>query len=171
MVGFLDQTPLYVRPDVVSFQSEVLSEELNCVGQIGATIFVSTDAKDTDFVVRVCDVAPDGTSRVLADGIIRCKYRANFDLNGWTGTFNESEPLNGEVIELNLDLWAIAHTFKVGHKIGVDITSSSSPRWHVNGNTGNKAWETDELVVARQTIHFGEDYPSRIHLPGAVVKK
>jgi putative CocE/NonD family hydrolase len=171
MVGFLDQTPLQVRPDVVSFHSEVLSEDLNCVGQIGATIFVSTDAKDTDFVVRVCDVAPDGTSRVLADGIVRCKYRANFDLNGWTGTFNESEPLNGEVIELNLDLWAIAHTFKVGHKIGVDITSSSSPRWHVNGNTGHNAWETDEIVVARQTIHFGGNYPSRIHLPGAVVKK
>jgi putative CocE/NonD family hydrolase len=171
MVGYLDQTPLYARPDVVSFQSEVLSEELNCVGQIGATIFVSTDAKDTDFVVRVCDLAPDGTSRVLADGIIRCKYRANFDLNGWTGTFNESEPLNGEVIELNLDLWAIAHTFKAGHKIGVDITSSSSPRWHVNGNTGHKAWENDEMVVARQSIHFGGTYPSRIHLPSAVVKK
>jgi putative CocE/NonD family hydrolase len=171
MVGYLDQTPLYARPDVVSFRSDSLTADLNCVGQIGATIYVSTDANDTDFVVRVCDVAPDGTSRVLADGIVRCMFRTNFDLNGWTGSFVESEPLDGEVIELKLDLWAIAHTFKAGHKVGVDITSSSSPRWHVNGNTGHKAWENDEMVVARQSIHFGGTYPSRIHLPSAVVKK
>ncbi len=170
-VGYLDQTPLYTRPDIVSFRSETFKADLNCIGQIGATIYVSTDAKDTDFVVRVCDVAPDGTSRVLADSIMRCMYRTNFDLNGWSGTFEESEPLQGEVVELNLDLWAIAHTFKAGHKVGVDITSSSSPRWHVNGNTGDKAWENDEMVVARQTIHFGGQYPSRIHLPGAVIRK
>ena len=167
MVGPLDQTPLYGRSDIIKFRPPPLVEDLECVGQVGATIYVSSDAKDTDFVVRICDISPDGTSRVLADSIMRCKYRSNFDLDGWRGTFETSPPMIGEVIELELSLWGIAHTFKTGHRIAVDITSSSSPRWHVNGNTGHDAWETEETKLANQAVHFGGAYPSRIHLPAA----
>lgn len=168
MVGPLDQTPLYGRSDIIKFRTEPLLKDLECVGQVGATIYVSSDAKDTDFVVRLCDIGPDGVSRVLADSIIRCKFRSNFHLDGWVGTFEKSAAMNGEVVELNLSLWGIAHTFKAGHRIAVDITSSSSPRWHVNGNTGDDAWETEEMTVANQAVHYGETYPSRIYVPGPV---
>jgi putative CocE/NonD family hydrolase len=105
-------------------------------GQVTATIRVSTDAPTTDWVVRLCDVHPDGASYNVCDGIARV-------------TSAPGEPRTVEV-----DLWSTSMLFKEGHRIRIDVTSSSFPRWDRNLNTLDGC-ETGEMRVANQTVHLG----------------
>jgi putative CocE/NonD family hydrolase len=163
--GPFPQNSLYDRNDIVRFVSEPLDSDQLILGQVGATIYVSSSAKDTDFVVRLCDQDELGVSRILADGIIRCRYRNDFDLDGWKGTISPADDMNGEVVELNISMWAVGHTVKAGHRLGIDVTSSSFPRWQVNSNTGKAAFVDEEMNSARQKVHFDGEYLSRVFIP------
>ena len=106
-------------------------------------------------MARLVDVAPDGSARNLTDGIVRGRYR--------DGAPAPLEP--GRAYELRIDLWATANRFLAGHRIRVDITSSSFPRWDRNPNTGRPIGVDAELLPARQTILHDRAHPSRIVLP------
>jgi len=162
--GPYDQRPLYDRVDVVGFTSAPLSASLTVIGGVSATLYAATDGTDTDFVVRVCDVAPDGTSLPLVDGIVRASLRDDFGHSGWQGTYEPCPVEPGRVHEYRISLWATAHTFLPGHRVRVDVTSSSFPRWDPNPNTGATAWDADRTRVATQRIALGAATPSRVHL-------
>lgn len=164
-VGPVAQNELYDRNDIVSFTGSPLEEPLHVIGAVTATLHAATDAVDTDFVVKLCDVHPDGRSILVADGIIRVSERDSFTEDGVFKPGNRSLVSPGEDLELRVDLLATAHTFLPGHRIQVDITSSNFPRWDVNLNTGSSFYESDTSRVARQTIKFGGLYKSRIDLP------
>ena len=164
-VGPVAQNELYDRADVVSFTSEPLADPLHAIGPVQAVLHASTSAVDTDFVVTLCDVHPDGRSILIADGIVRVSERDSFTDDGVfrPGARSLVEP--GKDLELRVDLLATAHTFVPGHRIRVDVTSSNFPRWDVNLNTGESFYDSDDSVVARQTLKFGGLHKSRIELP------
>ena len=155
--GPMDQRPVENRPDVLLFTSEPLTEPLEVTGRITGTIFISSDCPDTDFTVKLSDVSPDGKSLLVTDGIRRASLRNGYERN---------EPLNaGEVYELEVDLWSTSLVFNTGHRIRVAVSSSNSPRFEPNPNTGDAHPTAGKTRVATNSLHLSKDHPSRIILP------
>jgi predicted acyl esterase len=156
-LGPKDQRKVEDRPDVLLFTTEELKEPLEVTGRIATKLFVSSDCPDTDFTVKLCDVYPDGRSMLVTDGILRARYHKSFETESFL------EP--GRVYELNVDLWSTSLVFNKGHRIRVAVSSSNSPRFEANPNTG-KAFRADkETRVARNTVHLSAKHASRIVLP------
>ena len=158
-VGYQDQRPVETRQDALVYTSAPLEDAVEVTGPLTIKLYASSNAPDTDFMVRLCDVHPDGSSRILAGGVIRARYRNGFD--------DPSLLEPGQVYEYVIDLVATSNLFQPGHCIRVHITSSSFPFIHPNANSGNPIWEdTDEdLTPALQTIFHNAEYPSHIVLP------
>ncbi|GAA0998573.1 CocE/NonD family hydrolase [Acrocarpospora macrocephala] len=157
--GPADQRPLDSRPDVLSFQTAPLDHDTEVIGHISATLFVQSDALDTDFTAKLIDVHPDGKALGLCDGILRMRYRTS------PRTPELTQP--GEVYEISIDMAATADVFRVGHRIRVDISSSNFPRFDRNTNTGGliSRESIDDAVVAHNAVLTGPQHPSRIILP------
>lgn len=155
--GPKDQSSIELREDVLVYTSDVLSEPLVVAGPIRAILHASSSAVDTDWTVRLCDVYPDGRSMLVTDGILRARYRDGFE---------QAELMTpGEVYEFEIDLWSTAIAFDPGHRIRVSISSSNSPRFDPNPNTGAPLGQSAETIVAENAIHFSAQYPSRLLLP------
>ncbi|MBO0746442.1 MAG: CocE/NonD family hydrolase [Candidatus Dormibacteraeota bacterium] len=157
--GPRDQRRLEERDDVLVYTSEVLGQDVEVTGPITAHIWLSSSAPDTDLVVRLCDVLPDGTSYNLTDGILRGRYR-NADLGEAPSLLPPGDP-----VEFRVDLWSTSNVFLKGHRIRIHVTSSSFPRWDRNPNTGHEPFADAELSVAHQTVLHDQAHPSRILLP------
>jgi putative CocE/NonD family hydrolase len=157
--GPLDQREVEAREDVLVFTSAPLERDYEVIGPLEAVLHASTDARDTDFVVKLCDVDADGGSRILAEGVIRARFRNGYDAEELI------EP--GAVLEYRVDLVATANTFLAGHRIRVDVTSSSFPRFDRNPNTGRPLGVDgpEDLLIAHQTIFHDTARPSHIVLP------
>ena len=157
--GPLDQRVLERRDDVLAYTSDVLDRDLEVVGPVETVLYAASSARDTDFVVRLCDVHPDGRSIFLTEGILRARYR-----NGEEGDREELlEP--GEVAEYRIRCYPTANVFRRGHRLRVDVTSSSFPRFSRNLNTGEDVGTSTRMEIARQTILHTDAYPSHVLLP------
>lgn len=155
--GPIDQKDVDARPDVIVFTSKELDEPLEVVGNIKVKLWASSSALDTDFTAKLCDVYPDGKRILVADGIIRACYRNSFE---------KRELLKpNEIYEFEIDLWDTAIRFGKGHKISVAISSSNSPRFEPNPNTGRPSGIDNETIIAENTIYIDKDHPSHIILP------
>ncbi|HEU4702944.1 MAG TPA: CocE/NonD family hydrolase, partial [Conexibacter sp.] len=125
--GPLDQAPLAARVDVLSYATAPLEHDLEVTGPVSLVLYASSSARDTDFTGKLIDVHPDGSTRLLTDGILRARYRTSF---------SRPEPLEpGRVYELHVDLVATANVFRAGHRIRLDVSSSNFPRFDRNTNT------------------------------------
>ena len=162
--GPVDQREIEIRPDVLSYTSEVLDAPYTVIGAVWVTLFAASSAPDTDFVARLVDVHPDGRAINLADGIIRLSCRAGYPAAGRIELERAVSVTPGTAYELCIDLQATAVTFLPGHRIRVDVTSSSHPRWIRHTNTASNPLDATELVVASQQILHDPQRPSRIHL-------
>lgn len=163
--GPKDQRAVQSRDDVISFVSAPMEQPVTVAGYIHVTLFASTSAPDTDFVARLCDDHPDGRSINIADGIIRASARGSYGHRGPLTAAPLSPVVPGQVYQYRFNLWAAAHAFQPGHRIRVDITSSSFPRWDPNLNTGHSSWDTAESKTAEQRIHVGGAAASMVDLP------
>jgi putative CocE/NonD family hydrolase len=157
----LDQRPIERRDDVIVYSTPTLSNELDVTGPVTVKLFASTSGSDTDFWAQLTDVFPNGYSMHLTEGIIRGRYRNSLE---------KQELLKpGVIYEYNIDLWITSNVFQRGHRIRLDVSSSSFPKYDRNPNTGNQ-FGTDAIMnVAEQKIHHNLRYPSHICLP--VVKE
>jgi putative CocE/NonD family hydrolase len=155
--GSFDQRAIEARADVLVYTSEPVAEDMEITGSIRATLYVSSDAKDTDFTVKLVDVYPDGTAYNIDDTIFRARYREGYDKQ----VFME----DGEVYELKLTPMSTSYQFKKGHSIRVEVSSSKFPQYMRNLNTGGNNYDETEGVVARNTLHHSRQYLSRIVLP------
>jgi len=162
--GARDQHPNEERPDVLVYTSEVLQEEYTVLGSVHATIFAASSASDTDFVARLVDVHPDGRAIVVTDGIIRASARESYPAPGVVRPAKPSLVEPGRVYEYCVDLWATGSSFRTGHRIRVEITSSSFPRWERNPNTGESGVHSARTEVARQRIFHDPEHPSHVTL-------
>jgi putative CocE/NonD family hydrolase len=157
--GPVDQRRVESRSDVVVYTSGPLDTPIEVTGPLSVTLFASTSAVDTDFAARLCDVFPDGSSLILAEGIVRARFRDGYK------AASAVEP--GRVYEYRINLVATSNLFLPGHSIRLDITSSSFPRFDRNTNTGNAPGVDSkaDMVPALQKIFHTKKYPSHILLP------
>lgn len=155
--GPVDQRALEGRDDVLVYTGAELGEDVEVTGPIEAVLYAASSARDTDWIVRLTDVHPDGRSIFLAEGIVRARYRAGDE---------RTEPLEpGEVAEYRIRLYPTSNLFRRGHRIRVDVTSSSFPRFSRNLNTGEDVGTGTRIEVARQTVLHTAEYPSHVVLP------
>lgn len=155
--GPRDQRPLESRPDVLVFDTPPLADPLEVTGRVRARLWISSDAPDTDFFVRLCDVYPDGRSFNLAEGMIRARFRG--------GLAREQLLRPGAITPLNIDVWSTSVVFNRGHRIRVHVTSSSAPGFDPNPNTGAPFRSGPEMRPARNTLHLDPRHPSHLLLP------
>jgi putative CocE/NonD family hydrolase len=159
-LGPHDQRQLESRKDVVVFTSEPLDEDLDVIGQLECRVWLASSAPDTDVIVRVLDVEPDGPAWNLMSPtieVLRVRYRA--------GERNPMMLLPGVPVEARLTLPVCANRFLRGHRIRVHITSSFFPHLDRNPNTGRPVSAESRLVPATNTIYHDAARPSRIILP------
>ena len=155
--GPRDQRGVESRGDVLLFTTDVLTEPLEVTGRILARLYVSSDCPDTDFTVKLTDVYPDGRSMLVADGILRARFRESFEREDFL------QP--GEVYELTVDLWSTSIIFNRGHRIRLAVSSSNSPRFEPNPNTGGSWDDGQEARIATNTLHLSSEHPSHVILP------
>ena len=160
--GALDQRKMEERPDILVYTSEPLKEGMEVSGPIDAILFVSSDARDTDFTIKLIDVEPDGPAYNLDETIQRMRYRNGYD-----------KPLtwmqSGQVYKFSFQPMNTSNYFAAGHRIRIEISSSNFPRFDRNLNTGGNNYDEVKGVVAHNSVHHSQQYPSAITL--SVVKR
>jgi hypothetical protein len=166
-----DQRFAAERPDVLVYQTEPLTDSLTVTGRLKADIFLSSSGTDADLIVKLIDVLPGkeedirtttdpkGYQRLVRAEVFRCKFRNSYE---------KPEPLvAGQVAEIAFDINEIAHTFKAGHRIMVQIQSSWFPLVDMNPQTFCNIPTCSETDFQKATIRIWHDaaHPSGIILP------
>ncbi|HLH20565.1 MAG TPA: CocE/NonD family hydrolase [Bryobacteraceae bacterium] len=155
--GAFDQRKMEERPDILVYTSEPLQEGIEASGPIGVTLYVSSDAKDTDFTVKLIDVYPDGTAYNLDETIQRMRYRDGYD-----------KPLvwmsPGSVYKVAFQPLTTSNWFAAGHRIRVEISSSNFPRFDRNLNTGGHNYDESAGMAAHNAVHHSRQYASTVTL-------
>lgn len=160
--GAFDQRKMEARPDILVYSTEPLKEGVEVSGPIEVTLYVSSDAKDTDFTVKLIDVYPDGRAYNLDETIQRMRYRNGYDKPlAWIEA--------GKVYKVTLQPMTTSNYFEAGHRIRLEVSSSNFPRFDRNLNTGGKNYDESQGVVAHNAVHHSRQYPSEIKI--TVVKK
>lgn len=155
--GAFDQRPVEARNDVLVYTSDPLPKPVDVVGFVDAVLKVSSSAKDTDFAVKLVDVAPDGTAWIIGDTIFRARYRNGFD---------KPEMLApNEVVTIRPTPITTATQFGAGHRIRIEVTSSNFPKFVRNLNTGGPNESEATGVVADNVLHHDGAAQSYIELP------
>jgi putative CocE/NonD family hydrolase len=163
-----DQRFLQERADVVSWQSDVLSDDLTLTGDIQANLFAATTGTDSDWIVKIIDVYPAdhaqkdlaGDQLIVASEIFRGRFRQGFE--------NPKAITPGEINEYVINLHGINHSFKKGHRIMVQVQSTWFPLYDRNPqkfveNIFNA--RPSDYQPATQRIYQSARYPSRVTLP------
>ena len=155
--GAFDQQELETRNDILVYTSEPFEKGVTLSGFVETILYVSSDAKDTDFTVKLIDVAPDGTAYNLDETIQRARYREGYDKE----VFMEE----GKVYALEISKLATSNYFKPGHSIRIEISSSNFPRFARNLNTGGDNFDESKSVIANNNVHHNSKHLSKIVLP------
>jgi predicted acyl esterase len=155
--GPRDQKPVEARTDVLLFTSEPLASPLEVTGRVHVRLSASSDAPDTDFTAKLCDVYPDGRSFNVCEGIMRARFRSGFG--------HEVLMKPNTVYTFDIDLASTSIIFNKGHRLRVQVTSSSDPGFDPNPNTGAPFRANGETRVAHNTIHLSGSNASCIMLP------
>ena len=139
-----------------------MQEDVVVIGPVTVTLWIASSAVDTDFTAKLVDVhppgphAPAGYSMLLADSIVRARYR---------DSLTTAKPLvPGEIYEIEIDLLGIAARFKKGHRIRLDVSSSNYPFFDVNPNTGERPGHHTHMTPARNSIYHDRTRPSKLQL-------
>ena len=153
--------PIASRPDVLVFQTPPLSEDVKIIGNVKAVLWISSDAPDTDFFVKLIDVYPSspdyptGYAFPVSEGILRARYRDSWEFP----TLMES----GKLYQIEIQVEPAANLFKANHRIRLDIYSSNFPNLDINRNTGDS--NSSEWRIAENTVYHEAEHASYIVLP------
>lgn len=157
ITGPTDHAPIERRDDVLVYTTAPLVEPLEVTGYVSARLFAASDASDTDFVARLCDVYPDGRSIIVCDGIVRARFREGLDREVFL------DP--GHVYAFDIPMGVTSQVFLSGHRIRLEVTSSCFPRFARNLNTGESVAVGTRMRMARQCIRHSSAWPSCLILP------
>lgn len=152
--GPREQRAVEARGDLLCYSTAPLPEPLDVIGVVRLELYVRSSAAHTDFVGRLCDVAPDGRSLHCCDGLVRVSPGATL-------------PRSGDCLRLVVELGPIAHRFARGHRLRLHVASAAHPRWARNLGTGEPAATGSRTSVAHQTIYRDAARPSALVLPVA----
>jgi uncharacterized protein len=160
--GSYDQRKVEERPDVLVYTTAPFSEELEVTGPMTRTLYVSSDAKDTDFTVKIIDVYPDGRAFTLDESIQRMRHRDGYD-----------KPLVwmelGKVYKVTLLPLTTSNYFDVGQRLRIEVSSSNFPEYERNLNTGGRNYDEVTGVVAHNEVNHSARCPSSLTV--TVVKR
>jgi len=160
--GSFDQSKMEERSDILVYSTDVLKEGFELSGPIDLTLYVSSDAKDTDFTVKLIDVDETGKAWNLDETIQRMRYRDGYD-----------KPLawmeSGKVYKVKFQPMTTSNYFAPGHRLRIEISSSNFPRFDRNLNTGGNNYDEVKSVVAKNAVHHSKQYPAEIVI--SVVRK
>ncbi len=163
-----DQRFVDNRPDVLTWQTEELTEDMTVTGSVTAKLFASTTGSDADWIVKLIDVYPEkysddwklsGYELMIADEVFRGRFRKSFE---------KPEPITPDAITpFTIDLHTANHVFKKGHRIMVQVQSTWFPIIDRNPQTFVpnifEAKESD-FQKATQRIYRSKEYPSGVVL-------
>ena len=153
--GARDQRETETRPDVLVFTTDPFPRGIEFTGPITPTLYVSSDAKDTDFTIKIIDVYPDGRAYNLDETIQRMRYRNGYD-----------KPLvwmqKGQVARVTFQPLNTSNYFEKGHRLRIEISSSNFPRFDRNLNTGGNNYDEATPIIAHNTVHHSTQYPSQV---------
>jgi uncharacterized protein len=150
--GRRDQTGTERRSDVLVYTSDVLTTDVEVIGEITAEIHVSSNLEHFDVFVRLCDVDAKGRSSNVCDGIERVSPQR------W------ARPRGG-IPAVRVALWPTAQHFRAGHRIRIQLSGGAHPRFARNLGTGEPIATATTMRVAHQAIHHDPHHPSAIILP------
>jgi putative CocE/NonD family hydrolase len=153
--GAFDQRRMEARSDILVYTSEPFKQGTELSGPIVPTLYVSSDAKDTDFTLKVLDVYPDGRAYNLDESIQRMRYRDGYD-----------KPLvwmeSGKIYKVTLQPLNSSNYFEAGHRLRIEVSSSNFPRFDRNLNTGGNNYDESRGIVAHNAVHHSRQYPSQL---------
>ena len=151
--GVQDQGEVEDRDDVLVYTSDTLNAPVRIAGEVFVRLFASSSAEDTDFVVKLVDVEPNGYAANVTEGGLRARYR-----NG--GHADWLTP--GNITEFTIELMQTAHTFQPGHRLRLEISSSNFPRFSRNLNCRvlPETGSAEDMLVAEQRIFHSAAHPS-----------
>ena len=155
--GSFDQADIEMRDDVLVYSTPALVRTIEIAGPVKVSLYLSSDAKDTDLTVKLLDVYPDGKAYNLDESIQRVRWR-----DGW------ERPVlmeRGRVYKVEVGPLVTSNAFLPGHRIGIEVSSSNFPRFERNLNTGGNNFDEKDAVVAQNMIHHAPAYPSMVVLP------
>lgn len=155
--GPMDQKKVEERDDVLVFTSAPLTAPMEATGRVRAKIWISADVPDTDLIARLCDVYPDGRSFNLCEGAVRTRFR--------DGVEKENLMKPGKIYPIEVDLWSTSVIFNTGHRLRVQITSSSAPGYDPNPNTGTAFRSSPDSRKANIKVYMDPEHPSHVILP------
>ncbi|MFO1023144.1 MAG: CocE/NonD family hydrolase [Planctomycetales bacterium] len=157
--GAKDTRAFDSQAEVRTFTTDVLKEPVEWTGKVKAEIYLSSDAKDTDLIVRVSDVYPDGRSILIIDFPHRVRYREGFDKEVFM------EP--GKVYKVPFDVGSLSQIFNAGHRIRVTVASTGAPLYEPNPNTGEPLTVDfpKNTFTAHNAVHVNRVHASRIIAP------
>ena len=147
------------HPDVRTFTSEVLQQPLEWTGKVTAEMYVSSSARDSDFIVRVSDVYPDGRSIMIIDSIRRARYRDSFE--------HPSLLTPGKVYKVAFDVGWLSMIFNRGHRVRVVVSSTAADFYEPNPNTGEALTiePPTKTVTAKNVVYHNRQQASRVIAP------
>jgi putative CocE/NonD family hydrolase len=153
--GALDQRTMEARNDILVYTTAPFKEGVELSGPINVTLYVSSDAKDTDFTIKLVDVDSDGVAYNLDDNIQRMRYRDGYE-----------KPLvwmqKGSVYKVTFQPMQTSDFIAAGHSLRIEVSSSNFPRFDRNLNTGGNNYDEATGVVAHNEVHHSSQYPSQI---------
>lgn len=155
--GPREQSPVEARPDVLVFTSGPLNADLEVTGRVWARTWIAADTVDTDVVVKICDVYPDGRSYNVVDGIQRARFR--------DGLYDPKPLTPGEPTPVGVDLMSTSHVFLAGHRIRVQIAASDFPRYDRNPGSGESSTVAKRVLPQRNQLFHDPERPSYVELP------
>jgi uncharacterized protein len=146
--GPKDQRPIESRDDVLVFTSEPLAVPMEVTGNVIARVKICSDAPDSDLIVRLCDVYPDGRSFNICEGALRLSLREGLDRQVWLKA--------GEPVSVEVKFWPTSMIFNRGHRLQIHIASSSFRSLEPNRQNGQPP-RTGEVRVATNSVMLGKD--------------
>lgn len=155
--GIQPQNAVEQREDVLVYTTPPLAEAIEVTGPVQLRLQVSTTAPHTDFTAKLVDVHPDGTGYNVSEGILRRGYDNAIGTDGLEDTQTPTE--------IAIDLWPTSQVFFPGHRLRLEVSSSSYPRFDRNPNTGGNIPTERQSVTATQTVYHHTAAVSRLILP------
>ncbi|GAA1056247.1 acyl esterase [Agromyces luteolus] len=140
-----DEAPIGARDDVLVFDAEPATDDLDLTGPVRVAARVASDGPVMDVFVRLLDVAPDGTALRIARGQVQVT--------------DATAPA-----DVDIDLGQLGYRLCAGHRLRVHVSSSDSPEFIAQPGTGEEPWGARETVPNRQRLLLGGSHPFRLDL-------
>jgi uncharacterized protein len=157
--GAKDARGFESQKDVRSWTTKPFQKPMEITGEITADIWVTSTVTDSDFLLRVCDVYPDGRSILLMDYPLRARYRKGFERQVLMSP--------GEPCRLQWHIGWTSVALNKGHCLRITVSSSGAPLYEPNSQTGGAqtaAW-LENTIPGTHTVLHNKEHASRIILP------